>query len=270
MSRLPLRGPGVRELGLRLPPARMQLLRGTRPLKRWRWVGIFSPELMVCVGDARVGPFRRSWWAIAEPDGTLRTRTTAGPGGVALGLGRVRVHAGGVRVELELEEAAGVEVVSPSGRHWIWTRKQADVRARGSVILGRDRRELDCRAVIDDSAGYHERHTAWRWSAGVGRGVSGQSVGWNLVAGIHDGPASERSVWIDGEPREVGPVEFADDLSRVDGLRFSEWCAREERTGRLLFRSRYRQPFGSFTGELPGGLELAEGLGVMEEHDVHW
>ena len=34
--------------------------------------------------------------------------------------------------------------------------------------------------------------------------------------------------------------------------------------------SRYRQPFGTFAGELPGGLELAEGYGVMEDHDVHW
>ena len=92
------------------------------------------------------------------------------------------------------------------------------------------------------------------------------------MSGIHDAAsASERTVWIDGEPREVAPVEFADDLSSVDGLRFGKWCAREERTNRLLFRSRYRQPFGSFTGELPGvGLELAEGLGVMEEHDVRW
>ena len=35
-------------------------------------------------------------------------------------------------------------------------------------------------------------------------------------------------------------------------------------------RSRYRQPFGTFEGELPGGLTLAEGYGVMEEHDVYW
>ena len=35
-------------------------------------------------------------------------------------------------------------------------------------------------------------------------------------------------------------------------------------------RSRYRQPFGTFEGELPGGFRLAEGYGVMEEHDVLW
>jgi Protein of unknown function (DUF2804) len=271
MGGLPLRGPRVRELGLPLPPGRMPLLRGGRPLKRWRWVGVFSEELMLCVADARVGPIRRRWWAIAEPDGSIHTRASAAAGGIELVPGRVRVDAGDVHLALELDESAGVEVASPSGRQWIWTRKQADVPARGKVALGAREARLDCRAVVDDSAGYHERHTAWRWSAGVGVAASGRSVGWNLVAGVHDDPAaSERTVWVDGEPQEVGPVEFADDLSRVGGLSFSEWCARQEDTNLLLFRNRYRQPFGSFAGELPGGLELAEGYGVMEEHDVRW
>jgi len=38
----------------------------------------------------------------------------------------------------------------------------------------------------------------------------------------------------------------------------------------LVMRSRYRQPFGTFRGTLPGGIELAQGYGVMEEHDVRW
>jgi len=38
----------------------------------------------------------------------------------------------------------------------------------------------------------------------------------------------------------------------------------------LIFRSDYRQPFGTFSGELPGGPRLSEGYGVMESHDVRW
>jgi hypothetical protein len=73
----------------------------------------------------------------------------------------------------------------------------------------------------------------------------------------------------------VGRAEFAADLSRVevDGggtLDFTEWAAREHRTNVVVMRSAYRQPFGTFAGELPGGLRLAEGYGVMEEHDVRW
>jgi hypothetical protein len=37
----------------------------------------------------------------------------------------------------------------------------------------------------------------------------------------------------------------------------------------VLMRSDYRQPFGTFAGTLPG-IELAEGYGVMETHDVWW
>ena len=168
------------------------------------------------------------------------------------------------------DEGAGVDVVSPHGRQWIWTRKQANVPVRGTVTLDGRERQLEDVAFIDDSAGYHAHRTAWRWSAGHGRLEDGRPVGWNLVDGVHDDDPSERTVWVDGEPHEVGPLEFADDLSRVGGLEFSAWSERTDHTNLLLFRSDYRQPFGTFGGELPGGLRLAEGYGVMEEHDVRW
>ena len=57
---------------------------------------------------------------------------------------------------------------------------------------------------------------------------------------------------------------------RVDGLRFAAEATRERRENLLLVRSFYRQPFGTFSGALPGGVALAEGYGVMEEHDVRW
>jgi hypothetical protein len=250
-----------------------------RPLKRWRYVGIYTPELMLCVGDARIGPVPQRWWAVAFPDGRLRERTTIGRGGVWIDGSHVRVDARGVRIDLELQEGPGVETASPVGERdaYIWTRKQAGVPVRGTVAVDGVELSLDGEdAFIDDSAGYHARHTAWKWSAGLGRTADGRRVGWNLVTGIHDAAgASERSLWIDGEPRELGPVAFMDDLSGVafgDGcaLDFSEWSTREANTNALLVRSRYRQPFGAFTGTLPGGLQLAEGFGVMEDHDVWW
>jgi hypothetical protein len=162
-------------------------------------------------------------------------------------------------------------VVSPHGRSWVWTRKQAAVPVRGTVRAGGQTFQVDGDdGFVDDSAGYHARHTSWRWSAGLGRSEDGRRVAWNLVDGVHDGAASERTVWVDGEPNEVPAQEFAADLSRVGGLEFREWSARESRMNLLVARNRYRQPFGEFSGELPGGLRLAEGHGVMEEHDVLW
>jgi hypothetical protein len=139
------------------------------------------------------------------------------------------------------------------------------------VALGGRPRTLDARAVIDDSAGYHARRTAWRWSAGVGVAVSGAQVAWNLVDGVHDAPeASERTVWIDGEPHEVGPVRFAPGLEAVGDLRFSAEAVRASSENLVIMRSDYEQPFGTFSGGLPVAGELREGYGVMERHEVVW
>jgi hypothetical protein len=276
MEGLPVRGPAARELGLALPPARMPLLRRRRPLKRWRWVGVFGPGLMLCAGDARVGPLPRRWWAIAEPDRPVVERTTLGSHGLVVDEGRVAFRGDDVRAELEIGDGDAIEIASPSAAGYIWTRKRAGVRAHGTVELDGRSMEIDARAFIDESAGYHQRHTVWRWSAGVGRAESGDAVAWNLVTGVHDDPrASERTVWIDGRPREVGPVEFEDGLAGVRGrdgseLRFDAWSAREDHANLLVFRTDYRAPFGTFSGTLPGGVALAEGYGVMEEHDVYW
>lgn len=278
MSQLPMRGDGVRDLAVPLPPDRLPAWHGRRPLKRWRYVGLYTPELMLCVGDAKVGPVPQRWWAVALPGGELRERTTFGRGGVAIEGSRVRVAAKDVRIELELEESPGMEVVSPVGERgaYIWTRKQACVPVRGSVELDGTRRAIDGDdGFVDDSAGYHPRHTVWRWSAGVGATADGRRVGWNLVTGLHDDPGvSERTLWVDGELRHVGPVAFSDDLTEVAGdgvdLRFDEWSRREHATNALVMSSAYSQPFGTFSGRLPDGLELAEGYGVMESHDVRW
>jgi hypothetical protein len=53
-------------------------------------------------------------------------------------------------------------------------------------------------------------------------------------------------------------------------LHFRAEAERVRRENTLLVRSSYRQPFGTFAGVLPGGIVLAHGFGVMEEHDVRW
>jgi hypothetical protein len=263
LAGLPVRG-DARGIGLPVPPGRMPLLHRRRPLKRWRYVGVYRPDVMLCVGDARVVGVPQRWWAVALPDGSLFEGTRG------VRVGTRRAHVRGV-LDLELSRPYGVQVVSRHGRSYIWTLKRAPVHVRGRVEVDGHVFDLDGDdGFVDESAGYHARHTAWKWSAGIGRAVDGRPVAWNLVDGVHDGVASERTVWIEGTPEEVPPQEFAPDLSRVGDLRFNEWASRESRLNLGLMRNRYRQPFGEFGGTLPGGIELAGGWGVMEEHDVLW
>ena len=245
---------------------------GRRPLKRWRYVGVYGPDIMLCAGVARVAGVPQTFWAVWDRGAQrMWERTTPRRGRVALPDGAARVTDREVSVDLVLEPAGDpIEVVSRHGPSYIWTRKRP-VRATGLLTLEGRTLAVDTQGLLDDSAGYHARRTAWRWSAGIGRAEDGTPVAWNLVDGVHDvDAASERTVWLDGEPQEVPPQEFAADLSRVGELDFREWAAREARANLGIMRNRYRQPFGEFSGRLPGGLRLAEGYGVMEEHDVLW
>lgn len=245
--------------------------------KRWRYIGFYGPELMLCAGDAHIGPVHQRFWAAATPDGQILEHTsTLGSGGLKIEGSRVSIDAPELHARLSVSEEPGVHTISPHGNAWIWTRKQGGVRVDGLVELRGRPYQVEARGMVDDSAGYHARHTVWKWSAGVGTSADGRPLAWNLVTGVHDDPrASERTVWADGEPAEVGPVRFEEDLSGIDfqtgeRLAFREWSAREDRTNAILLRTTYRQPFGEFSGTLPGGLELASGYGVMETHDVWW
>jgi Protein of unknown function (DUF2804) len=261
--------------------ARLPLLRGGRPLKRWRYVAVFCDELMACAATVQVGPAKQAFWAIhTRADGAMRERTRSlrSRGAVELAAGRVRVRDSGVELDLELAEDAGWEArCDDPGGGEVWTRKQAGVAARGSLrVDGGPARALDARAIIDDTAGYHARHTEWYWSAGVGHAPGGDPLAWNLVSGVND-PAtgSERAVWVDRVAREAPPVEFDADLSSVsceDGseLRFRPEAERARTENLLLVKSDYRAPFGTFSGTLPGGVELARGLGVVEHHRALW
>jgi hypothetical protein len=281
----------------------MPLLRGTRPLKRWRYVAIFCEELMACAATVQVGPARQTFWAVllrggeptsgsrAQPRLLERTRLRPRRGAVELSPGRLRIHDGSVdprgprrgsregvvSCDFSLAEDAAIEATCAHGGGYVWTRKQAGVAARGAIAIDGDQpRAIEALAVIDDTAGYHARVTEWHWAAGVGVDQAGRPLAFNLVAGVNDPPSgSERAVWVAGVPHEAPAVGFASDLTRIESadgsvLRFTPEARRERRENLLLVRSEYQAPFGTFSGRLPGGLELIDGLGVVEHHRARW
>ncbi|MFZ1994896.1 MAG: DUF2804 family protein [Solirubrobacteraceae bacterium] len=259
--------------GLALPPGPMPARLGTRPLKAWRYIGVYGPELMICLAAVRIGRARQAFLAVWDREARrLHETTWRGAGGVRLGPGSARVTDGAASLALTFAESDGVETVCRSGEGYGWTRKQGGIAMTGTVTLGDgEPRPIAAPAIIDDTSAYYERHTAWRWCAGVGTDAEGRALAWNLVQGVNDPVAgSERTVWVDGEPREAGPVCIAPGLGAVGALRFHAEASREHRQNLVVVRSRYRQPFGTFSGELPDGTLLREGFGVMEDHDVWW
>lgn len=306
---LPWRGPGPGRPDLPLPPDQSPKVRkGGNWRKRWRYLGAFSDEVMLCAARVGVGPFGQTFWAVWDREGrelTERTRM------IVPGLARGEVwsehssgadddpgqvdwapEAGTLRVRIEAPERQGtesvraflgvesagpwVETVCPTGEGdgWAWTRKRP-VAVEVDVRVGERRIRCEARGVEDESCGYHPHHTVWDWSAGVGTTADGRDVAWNLVAGINDPPErSERAIWVGGEISEPGPVTF----EGLEAVRFDDgsrlMCAAETERAREesnpIVKSTYRQPFGTFTGTLPGGVELASAMGVMEHHDARW
>ena len=266
--------------------------------KRWRYVGVFGEEAMACAARVQIGPIGQTFWAIwdREEEKLWERTSTRLPGGrgevwtqtedtgavdfVAAGHWTMRIegrHLEGGAVRGFVRGGAGSWAECVCANHdggYVWTRKRISP-VECDLRIGDRRIEMNARAIEDESAGYHPRHTVWSWSAGVGTLTDGRDVGWNLVEGVNDPPErSERAIWVAGEPTEPGPVEFdALDAVRFDTGERLEFSAEAERSAsedRRIVRYSYRQPFGSFHGRLPGGLELREGLGVMERQDALW
>ncbi len=274
---IPWRGPGEDRPRLPLPPGPMPLRRHGESRKRWRYVGLFAEELMLCAARAEVGPTAQSFWVLLDRrEGVQKAHATLRPGSreVRLEGPSLEIDADGLRARLRLGEAEPIETICPSGeRSWAWTRKRAGVPIEGTVEMPGRRLRVSGFGVDDESAGYHARHTRWHWSAGVGTAADGRAVAWNLVEGVNDPPQnSERAIWVDGTPHEP-PTSHFDGLDAVEiGDGRLDFAAesdhrRDENFG--IVRSRYRHRFGSFSGRL-GELELASGLGVMERHDALW
>src|SRR4051812_9884319 len=186
---------------LPLPPARMALVRDRRPLKRWRYLGLYGEDLMLCAADVRIAGLPQAFWATWDRR-HLREKTVFRPGGVALGDEAARFGPADLRLQ---RDGDAMTVTSRHGDSYIWTRKQP-VRATGTV----GGRAIALRGLVDDSAGYHARRTDWQWCAGVGEAPDGTPLAFNVVAGVHDAPvASERTLWVAGAARELPPAVFA-------------------------------------------------------------
>ena len=303
--------PRVHRLGLALPPDRMPLVRDGRPLKRWRYVGVYTAELMLCVGEAHVA--RPAAALVGGRAAGRHARSSGRPSRVAESSSprsRVRVAARAqsgtdVSIELELGDAAPVEVVSPHGGSYIWTAKRAPVQVRGEVRAGQRAVRLSRRARLHRRVrrlprtphrmalvrrhraqrrrprGRVEsrRRRARRRGGERAHGLDRRRAARGRAAAVRRGSLTGRRPRL----RALGRARALDVARpRAEPLR----AAVREIQRRAARRC--ATPADPLRGASPGGprrpgrhaapgaiphpatIELAEGYGVMEDHDVRW
>ena len=221
----------------------------------WRYVGVYGPELMLCVGrgpdragppdaSGRCGTARAVACTSARRSGAARSHSARASAAC--------VDRGRRSSTWRSRRTGGIETVCPSGDGYALDAQAGRDRARaGRSTSTASPRAIDARAVIDDTAAYYERHTRWRWSAGVGTDADGRGVAWNLVAGVNDPPsaASARcgsTACRARRGRARSPTTCA--RGRTTCASHAE-ASRERRENLLLVRSSYRQPFGTFSGD---------------------
>lgn len=201
----------------------------------------------------------------------------------------------GLRAGFDIGAGRSLTVVSDLGRGAGLpgaTVKRGGLTAKGAFEVEGRRVPLDkAFACIDWTTGFFPRRTVWQWACGAGRDVVGRATGFNLARGVHDdarGRFTENALWIDGEPAPLPPVTFlvgegrspwtvrsakGSEAGLVD-LVFEPRGERSEDVDLLLVSSKYRQPFGAFSGTLRDarGREVRlEGVpGVTEDHLAVW
>lgn len=145
----------------------------------------------------------------------------------------------------------------------------------GEMTLGGERVSFAPAAsygLIDIHKGYYPFVMKWHWATGGGYNEAGRLCGFNLTDNqVKDQNAyNENCIWIDGRLYLLPPVKFnfvqkdvikpwrINDADGLVDLTFTPEVVRTVDINALVLRSRYRGPFGSFTGRLqaPDGTEL--------------
>lgn len=186
-------------------------------------------------------------------------------------------------LELDAEGAAqpitAIAPVGAAGRFDL-TQKTVLLPAEGEIRAGNVRFPIQGQlAGIDYTHGYLARETSWKWGFAVGR-QGKRRLAFNFSEGFLQGEG-ENVAWIDGEPQATGAVRF----ERSGEEPLATWRLRSERGDvDLTFRpegyraqaidlklisSKYLQPFGTFSGTLPGA-EISDLPGVCEDHAARW
>jgi hypothetical protein len=204
----------------------------------------------------------------------------------------IDVDAKGLKMKVQVDTPAGgfnpLAICVRNGLHGFnYTHKAAGLVAKGYVEVDGERYDLGENAlgVFDWTAGCAAKVTFWNWASAAGRLPDGRICGINFVSGINDMSFTENVVWVDGVPTKVdvahfdydsdnilGPWKITSNDGKVD-LLFSPEGERRENQNFGVIASKFRQPFGSFSGTIKTEKEelaVDSVYGFVEEHFVRW
>jgi hypothetical protein len=296
------------------PPFGRNLLARKLIEKKWLYTLVATPELFFCMAIIDAGALHSAFLAlfdrksrtliadfnvvlpplfarVSEQPSALHASFSA-PGARAsieqLGSGvRVSARVDGCDVDLRLESIDEPRCASAcadlGNARFDFTQKRCGLTAGGTIVhQGRTFAVENGRAGLDYTHGYLKRETAWRWAFGMGESA-GRKLAFNFSEGFLE-TGSENTLFFDGAPCSVGPIQFEFDAKNVnaswtlrgDGVElvFTPEGARRQNTWTPLLHSRYVQPFGSFSGYLTSAtgarLEVQSLAGVTEDHAAKW
>ena len=275
---IPWRGPGATAPTCPCLPARCRCAATAQTRKRWRYVGFFGEDADALRGARRGRAARPVLLGDLGPRAGSPARPHAlrpGSREVSMDGPRSEIDSPGLRASLRLGESPRSNRsarAAPAGAG------PASAPACRSSGHGRDPRT----ALGDHGPRRRRRigrlparHTSWHWSAGVGTRRRRPRARLEPGRG-HQRPApssSERGIWVDGEPAEPAPVSF----HGLEAVEFADGPPPRLPSGVRACPRRQLPPLPLQLPpplrQLPGsldGLELAEGRGVMEEHDAVW
>jgi hypothetical protein len=193
----------------------------------------------------------------------------------------------GKRIQIKmttLENGKGTTTIAPAGKrpfHHSYKNLLLPTQVEASV----DGQEIKFRGNIgglDFSKGYPPKHTFWNWVSMNAVTESGIEFGVNLVGDFNN--SIENALWVNGEVSQLSQATFCygkpaeksiwqvNTLDGVLSMTFKPLGMRSENINAILMMSRFKQPFGIFTGtvKLQGVSHKFTGYGVVEEHFAKW
>ena len=169
-----------------------------------------------------------------------------------------------------------------------FTAKAAGISARGQIQINDKTYLLEpstASAVVDWTNGFYPRQTFWNWACGSGTCDSGHWIGFNFSSGVYEYGLLENTVWINGKPLNIGPVEFIYDHQNPDrpwtiksqdntvNLCFYPEGFRKANDNLGIIKSRFIQGVGAFKGKIKSRtatFNVDHIPGVTEEHFAVW